>query len=135
MNLDELARHQKTIQHFRWMPGMKTVNDDRVIAIVGDELVIDQLEYFEGCGYNCPTRFERRKAAEELPDLTDPATLGCLLHLVREAWGDHRAVVTYCDEGWRFEVWNSDNFFPDWPLGKCFPTEAEALVEAAEAAS
>jgi hypothetical protein len=23
-----------------------------------------------------------------LPDLTDPATIGCLLALVREAWGD-----------------------------------------------
>jgi hypothetical protein len=23
-----------------------------------------------------------------LPDLTDPATVGCLLSLVREAWGD-----------------------------------------------
>ena len=24
----------------------------------------------------------------DVPDLTDPATLGCLLWLVREAWGD-----------------------------------------------
>lgn len=29
-----------------------------------------------------------------LPDLTDPATLGCLLALVREAWGDPTAMVS-----------------------------------------
>ncbi len=32
-----------------------------------------------------------------LPDLQDPATLGCLLALVRDAWGDQRAYL--CDYG------------------------------------
>lgn len=30
-----------------------------------------------------------------VPDLTDPATLGCVLYLVREAWGDDGA-TSYC---------------------------------------
>ena len=33
-----------------------------------------------------------------LPDLTDPATIGCLLALVREAWGLPKACV----------IWNAD---------------------------
>jgi len=119
MNLDELAKRLVKCKHFRWMDGMLAIS-------------------FEG-GCRWHTRQHEQNdnipESDNIPDLTDPATLGCLLHLAREAWCDHRAAVTYCDEGWRFEVWNSDNFFPDWPLGKCFPTEAEALVEAAEAAS
>jgi hypothetical protein len=34
-----------------------------------------------------------------LPDLDDPATLGCLLALVREAWGSCRVEVWVYDDG------------------------------------
>lgn len=72
-----------------------------------------------------------------MPDLSDPATLGCLLALVREAWGSG-------------EVWQpgAPNDQDTWrcrvvvPLGwrqgfKCFDgaTEAEALVAALEGAA
>jgi hypothetical protein len=33
-----------------------------------------------------------------LPDLSDPATLGCLLALVREAWGKPHAYVEYSNK-------------------------------------
>jgi len=64
--------------------------------------------------------------AEWAPDFRDPATLGCLLALVREAWSG--VVWTEpCVEtpGWAVEV-----------PGRRFeaPTEAEALVAALEAA-
>jgi hypothetical protein len=72
------------------------------------------------------------------PDLRDPATLGCLLFLVREVWAQPRLAV----------VWYSDSDNPgDWSWGGiedgdrikprpggCFDSEAEALVSALEAA-
>lgn len=38
-----------------------------------------------------------------LPDLTDPGTRGCVLELVRQAWGDPGMSVT-CEEGRRWHV-------------------------------
>lgn len=63
------------------------------------------------------------------PDLTDPATLGCLLQLVREAWGDPRAGVAYDCEGDGCWEWRAKGRRASWHL-----TEAEALVAALEAA-
>ena len=69
----------------------------------------------------------------ELPDLSDPATLGCLLALVREAWDDpqvHAAPMCAMGRhvGWRvwFDAYLTVYFDGD--------TEAEALVCALEAA-
>ena len=80
-----------------------------------------------------PTLFD-----DDQPDLRDPATLGCLLALVRDAWPKapattsyhgmydpvrkhyHRWVVSYCTGG-------------DWRQAHG-DTEAEALVAALEAA-
>jgi hypothetical protein len=78
-----------------------------------------------------------------LPDLTDPATLGCLLAIVREAWGQPRltvemrqpsdrgaracVVVPYGSEAWETIQW--------WVASETTELiEAEALVAALEAA-
>jgi len=58
-----------------------------------------------------------------LPDLTDPATLGCLLALVREAWDDRYLCASLSPR----KLWMVDG----WSL---HDTEAEALVAALEAA-
>jgi hypothetical protein len=63
-----------------------------------------------------------------MPDLTDPATLGCLLALAREAWDDCEAFVGRRAGSWTFETLN-----PLAPLVTA-STEAEALVAALEAA-
>lgn len=73
-----------------------------------------------------------------LPDLSDPATLGCLMALVREAWGDPYFYVVRGDvkiKGTDIFGWD---FFGDFRGRSCkgmlYRSEAEALVAALEAA-
>lgn len=70
------------------------------------------------------------------PDFSDPATLGCLLALVREASGQPTISLVYCEAaypgqacGWALQP--ADNRLPLW--GFDYDTEAEALVAALEA--
>jgi len=67
-----------------------------------------------------------------VPDLSDPATKGCLLVLVREAlqcpW---LSVVGSAEDGWRIDAEGSDADVSDL---HSFGSEAEALVTALEAA-
>jgi hypothetical protein len=61
------------------------------------------------------------------PCLTDPATLGCLLALVRETWEPHGTFVsTHRYDGGEWSI-------RTLPL-PVFATEAEALVAALEGA-
>jgi hypothetical protein len=67
------------------------------------------------------------------PDLSDPATIGCLYSLVREAWSEPEMHMTLGGAGW---VWLSGEsrvatVILDIPAGK---TEAEAITLALEAA-
>lgn len=64
----------------------------------------------------------------ERPDLSDPATLGCLLALVREAWGDPEITTNYhaIEVAW----WVGAPGVNQSNHG----TEAEALVAALECA-
>ena len=54
-----------------------------------------------------------------LPDLTDPATLGCLVALVREAWNS--LVVISLGAGW----WSVQTDLKDWDQGN-----TESFVDA-----
>jgi hypothetical protein len=79
-----------------------------------------------------------------LPDLTDPATLGCLLALVREAVEPNRApgdwpmVCTYQSPAkkWGVGAWLNESGKATFAalVLPAFETEAEALVAALEAA-
>ena len=73
-----------------------------------------------------------KEDAELLPVLEDPATLGCLLALVREAWGDPHASAS-----WDYEtngpVVVACSHTSRW-IFRDRQTEAEALVAALEAA-
>jgi hypothetical protein len=64
----ELAKRAVACKGWRWMPGTRWWTDD-------DHGRLDdfQPEYMG-------------RPAHALPDLTDPATLGCVLALVRKAW-------------------------------------------------
>jgi hypothetical protein len=85
------------------------------------------------------------RPTDALPDLTDPATLGCLLALVREAWGDDTVYASnlkgYVGYDWVCIVDTSTltpgKVYPHTRHGVtyfCGLTEAEALVAALEAA-
>jgi len=122
-----LAHRAVACPRWRWMPGMYVIEERNGAAS----------RYFHGNGpVNTCTddggwmRFS--SFAGLLPDLTDPATLGCLLALVREAYNDPFAHVEY--ELGEWIVWAT----PEGRRGKYSmsvrKTEAEALVRALERA-
>lgn len=70
-------------------------------------------------------------AEDDLPDLTDPATIGCLLAVAREHWGSELHLIP--DDGWRVRGARLPNR-ATVNLDVCCDTEAEALVAALEVA-
>lgn len=74
MNLEELGRRAVACKHWRWMPGMLA----RRHTPQGLDI----------CRRHSETDVRPAPPADEYADLSDPATLGCLLALVREAWPD-----------------------------------------------
>jgi hypothetical protein len=89
----DLARRAVACKGWRWMYGMLTTCDLRVIDGV-DQYVVGHR--------SAPTKdgggWYDGVAAGLLPDLTDPATLGCLLALVREVSGGMPVFVIYSHE-------------------------------------
>lgn len=83
-----LAERAVACKHWRWLPGMLDDQGQRVLEVSKTLVITDHIEYPEGYCIRCGAEHEAIELAEyaRLPDLTDPATLGCLLHLVREAW-------------------------------------------------
>ena len=126
MNLDELAKRLVKCKHFRWTVGMKC---DYYVDRHGGFI------HSQRCLWKGLPVMEH---LDHWPDLADPATLGCLLHLVREAWGDPglstgRNPPYYGDKVWRMvpTAWTGDCMTQMCSMH--FATEAEALVAALEA--
>ena len=133
----ELGRRAVACKAWRWIPGMQhdRRNDDRVVSVLPFVPTDDECDGCEGC-----IRVTRKQWAYTdwglglqhdpfpwLPDLRDPATVGCLLALVREAWGDPAICIVEEHRDW----WARLNGLP---LCAFADTEAEALVAALEAA-
>jgi len=148
MNYEELAKRAVACKGWRWMPGMRGVRsffhptlgehvtvNVRIESSLDVELIETPSSSQELVSSAHCTVSGWTKVSDMLPDLTDPATLGCLLALVREAWGDNTASTAATREldkttGWIMDCWN-----PQSPLNKIgpFKTEAETLVAALEA--
>ena len=117
----ELARRAVACDGWRWMHRMV---DTEGITYLG---VYDTVHLFAGC-----ERESWRDTLDgTLPDLTDPATLGCVLALVREAWRDPHidcaSSLNIHRQRW-YRVMTDDDIIGS---GR---TERAALVEALEAA-
>ena len=120
---------------FLWMPGMLAMYTwggtarDRFLCADDDgvHMVVESKVVGEGEPLTWLRKRPASFARDCLPDLDDPATLGCLLALVREAWGGRRVWVMQIGGHWRV----GDSL--GW-VGPTCDTEAEALVAALEAA-
>jgi len=119
--LEALAHRAVACSRWRWMNGMLSAKGLRVTENDPDGYVAG---YYDGCSYiaNC--------TKGSLPDLSDPATLGCLLALVREAWGDPSVGIFRSALGQEWCVLIQKGGLQGFHA----PTEAEALVAALEVA-
>jgi hypothetical protein len=130
--MEDLAKRAVACPGWRWMPGMliQTVGGptDRIAGI--DSTFIhawaesQQTENPRGMWIRY--RLDRMNK-HGVPDLSDAATVGALLALVREAWGDPWIRVEPMSREWRTLHSRPAPF-------SAGPTEAAALVAALEAA-
>ncbi|NBW13110.1 MAG: hypothetical protein EBR82_34325, partial [Caulobacteraceae bacterium] len=89
-------------------------------------------------GESDQTSYFWKNVPDIFPDLSDPATIGCLLALVREAWPAGEATTNvhanYSPERGHYRQWSCYYCTGgDWRQALA-DTEAEALVAALEAA-
>ena len=116
----ELSRRAVACKGFRWLPGMLDQLGRRAMWVYPEDGIITWSHIPE----NCVVR-----DVHALPDLTDPATMGCLLALVRELRQEPTGfVVPTHAGGWSYYT---RLIAADWYAGD---TEAEALVAALEGA-
>ena len=125
-----LARRAVACKGWRWMPGMAgtdalgvpfrcalTHHSGGIMVVAGMAIMVAHPDAL----------------ARMFPDLSDPATLGCLLALVREAWGDPAlGVLMELHGDWCWSVGRGEAATA--LRGQGATTEAEALVVALEAA-
>ena len=132
-DLQALARRAVACRVWRWLPGMRAISGWRVLfALPG----------FSGCASDDPqTEYDLVPTPwplphDAIPDLTDPATLGCMLSLVREAWKDSAVVCLPIDWGPAGTMWQCQRTAGGARLTmRHYATEAESLVAALEAAA
>ena len=115
----ELGRRVVACKHWRWMPGMLARYEGGAWHRVT-----------EADSFGLPTRVRPPNPRQAWPDLRDPATVGCLLALVRKAWDDPFALVDYDRKHWGIFVEARDTV---WVCTD--KTEAAALVAALKEAA
>jgi len=143
-----LAKHLVTLPAFRWKRGMLATNGARFIGYEkrgikghGSEMGwCDPVEEGGELHWVWPIHIK-----DWLPDITDPATLGCLLHLVKEKWGETAHLVRHRTNDlsgpvvwWALATGGTSNalFFKEDEEGHgsfvAAPTEPAALIAALE---
>ena len=113
--------------HWRWMVGMRDQNGYVFVGHSGD------IGWWALGGDCIDTEW-----TDERPDLSNPATIGCLLTLVREAWGDpticvqHRGGVSASVDAWLVTTKSTPEHYGKGHFSGA--TESEALITALLAA-
>jgi len=136
--LKKIASELIKLDGFKWCPGMRAVHkwfgSARVLCNSDgdtvDSYVIDATEdgpcvlSFSDVGVCGP--LEGNYSLPILPDLSDPATIGCLLDIARNLWDDCGASV-WCDKygGWKYDT---ISIYAE-ELSPCYRTEAEAIFD------
>ena len=123
---NELARRFVACKGWRWLPGMLTTCGNRVYDVGTYAYAIDPVSTDADNG---------NYMGKWLPDLSDAATRGCILELVRKAWGDPYLHCQYIIA----ELNQPDCWMAIADCGMARrefvgQTEAEALLAALEAA-
>jgi len=132
-----LGRRAVACKGWRWMAGMLTHDGYRMIWCSETEREWAGPSFSEA---GMAWRYARIHGESSLPDLTDPATLGCMFALVREAWGC--VVVTSPDYDYDDDEARQGPNVVGWRAVETVrwmwvgggTTEAEALVVALESA-
>ena len=129
----DLARRAVACRHWRWLPGM-------LARYYGDGAAWHRLT--DGDGYGLPFKHRPPNPRDAWPDLSDPATVGCLLALVREAAepervpGDWPMVCTYQNAAkkWGVGTWLNESGKATFAalVLPTYPNEAAALIAALE---
>ena len=116
---NELARRFVACKGWRWVAGMLATDGWRVAGREGDLILWGRGREVTGLSV--------RSETNGIPDLSDAATRGAILELVREAWGDPATGIYRHGRRWCVIMGGRcEDFFAD--------TEAEALLAALEAA-
>lgn len=137
----DLARRALACPRWRWMEGMREATGCRAGLISQDGMVEASTHR---SGNDQPRAVvhvvdvggSNNGWARALPDLDDPATIGCLLALVREAWSRPFLCALYTLDGHWYVHDMGASFSPHLLAleGIEAPSEAAALVAALESA-
>ena len=134
--LEALARRAVACDGWRWLEGMRCTVDDKRFT---SRVVLAGLHTIETAD-SCEAEGVLTRGAlyrNSLPDLTDPATMGCIMSLVREAWGEPglSCIGWRTDEGASsFMMMGGDNYqMKSVIMGQTeHSTRAEAVIVALE---
>ena len=140
-----LAQRAVASKHWRWMPGMLVKGgsfcrwNQGTVGRVKDNVAVVMTDNEDDEGWPAdymvslsPIVVDGVRQWNMLPDLTDPATRGCIVHLLHNAVGP-TVFLAMMESRWYVGEYCQINM-ADRAITQLFATEAEALVAALEAA-
>lgn len=129
---ETLGRRAVACPKWRWLPGM-------VAQGIHPETNTFSFVRIEAFHISKTAKEQAEQVLNPLPLLSDAATLGCILHCVREAWQDQWMSCQgyYKHSGGQWTIYGGKphgSRFLVRVAGEAYPSEAEALIAALEAA-